>query len=92
LDYGIWVSLSQKNFDDYSENFNSENHETGCFGYLCNDIPGYESTLNIYMNVYTQKGDSRPIAVPQNTFVHSFVDDFYNGITKTEAEERIYGK
>ena len=90
LDYGIWVSLSQKSFDDYRKNFENENHETGYFGYLCNDIPGYPSTLNIYMNVYTQKSGRRPTAVPQEKFVHPFVTDFYNGITKAAAEKRIH--
>jgi hypothetical protein len=91
LDYGIWISLSQKSFDDYRENFDNENHETGYFGYLCNDIPGYPSTLNIYTNVYTQKGDRRPIVIPQKTFAHPFVTDYYNGISKIEAEKRIHG-
>jgi len=90
LDYGIWVSLSQKSFGDYQENFDNENHETGYFGYLSNNIPGYPATLNIYMNVYTQRGNSRPIAVPQDTFAHPFVTDYFNGINKTEAEKRIH--
>lgn len=90
LDYGIWVSLSQKSFDDYRENFDNENHETCYFGYLCNNIPGYPSTLSIYTNVYTQKGDRRPIVVPHDTFVHPFVTDYYSGISKTEAERRIH--
>jgi len=91
LDYGIWVSLSQKSFDDYKENFDNENHETGYFGYLSNNIPGYPSTLNIYLNVFTQKGNCRPIVVPQSTFAHIFVTDYYNGISRGEAERRIHG-
>jgi hypothetical protein len=90
LDYGIWVSLSQKSFDDYRKNFDSENHETCYFGYLTNNIQGYPTTMSIHMNVYTQKGDKRPIAVPQDTFVHPFISDYYNGITKSEAEKRIH--
>jgi len=90
LDYGIWVSLSEKSFNDYWENFDSENYETSYFGYLCNEIPGYPSTLNIYTNVFTQKGTRRPIVVPHRTFVHPFVTDYYDGITVAEAEKRIH--
>jgi hypothetical protein len=90
LDYGVWVSLSQKSFDDYQENFDNENYEAGYFGYLSNNIPGYPNTLNIYMNVFAQRGNSRPNAVPQDTFVHPFVTDYYNGISKAEAEKRIH--
>src|SRR5438552_14502139 len=34
LDYGLWVSLSEKSFLDYSDNFDNENHETIYFGWL----------------------------------------------------------
>ena len=28
LDYGLWVSLSDKSWNDYKLNYNNENHET----------------------------------------------------------------
>src|SRR5919202_316651 len=31
LEYGLWVSLSEKSFQDYSDNFNNENHVTSYF-------------------------------------------------------------
>src|SRR5436190_20167554 len=34
LDYGLWVSLSEKSFQDYSDNFKNENHVTSYFGWL----------------------------------------------------------
>lgn len=42
LEYGIWVSLSEKSFQDYSENFGNPIHEGKYFGWLSNDIPEYE--------------------------------------------------
>jgi hypothetical protein len=42
LEYGLWVSLSEKSFNDYSENFDNESHEAKYFGWLCNDSPDYE--------------------------------------------------
>lgn len=89
LQYGLWVSLSEKSFQDYEDNYNNENHEVSYFGWLCNNIPGYGSTLSIPTTVYTQKGNSRPEIVPHNDFDHAFVKDYYNGISKEEAEKRI---
>ena len=42
LEYELWVSLSAKSFQDYSDNFNNENHETKYFGWLSNDLPDYD--------------------------------------------------
>jgi len=89
LDYGLWVSLSEKNFNDYSENYNNEVHEAGYFGYLCSLIPDYPDTLSIHMNVYTQPGNQRPTIQPHESFAHPFVRDYYDGITKDEAKRRI---
>src|SRR4051812_29444257 len=41
LQYGIWVSLSEKSFNDYRDHFDSDFHEATYFGYLCNRIEGY---------------------------------------------------
>jgi hypothetical protein len=89
LEYGLWVSLSEKSFNNYSDNFNKDNHEVGYFGYLSILISGYPDTLNIHCNVYTQPGNSRPFIEPHNNFDHPFVRDYYAGIDKAEAEKRI---
>ncbi|HYF03585.1 MAG TPA: DUF2199 domain-containing protein [Patescibacteria group bacterium] len=39
LDYGIWVSLSEKSFDDYVKNFDSEEQDVTYFGYISTEIP-----------------------------------------------------
>jgi len=89
LQYGLWVSLSEKSFEDYKNNFNNENHEVTYFGWLCNNIPGYQDTLSIPTTVYTQKGNNRPLIIPHEDFEHQFVQDYYGGIPKQEAERRI---
>ncbi len=89
LEYGLWVSLSEKSFNDYSENFNNENHETKYFGWLCNNIPEYEFKESIPTTVFTRTGNQRPEIIPHEDFDHQFVKDYYNGITKDEAERRI---
>ena len=89
LEYGLWVSLSEESFNDYSKNYDNENHETKYFGWLCNDIPEYEFNEYIPVTVFTRTGNERPEIVPHEDFDHPFVKDYYNGITKVEAEKRI---
>lgn len=89
LEYGIWVSLSEKSYQDYADNFNNDNHETQYFGWLCSRIPEYQDTMNIPTTVKTKTGNNRPEVIPHDDFDHPFVRDYYNGITKEEAEKRI---
>lgn len=89
LEYGFWVSLSETSFKDYLENFDNENHETQYFGWLSNYIPQYQFENSIPTTVITKSGNDRPEIFPHNDFDHPFVKDFYNGITKEEAEKRI---
>ncbi len=89
LDYGLWVSLSEKSFSDYKTNFDSQNHEVCYFGWLCSTIPEYENTMSIPCDVITRKGNQRPEIFPHQDFDHPFVRDFYDGISKSEAENRI---
>ena len=89
LDYGLWVSLSQKSYIDYEEKFKKESEEKVYFGWLCNDILGYEFSESIPMNVVTRNNGLRPELFPHESFEHPFVKDYYNGILKKEAERRI---
>ena len=90
LEYGLWVSLSVKNWNDYKLNYDNENHEVQYFGWLNSRIPEYENTMNIPTTVITKKGNERPEIVPHQDHEHEFVEDFYNGISKEEAEKRIH--
>lgn len=89
LEYGVWVSMSDKSFDEYRANFNNNKFEATYTGYLSNRIPGYEHTLIIPMTIKTRTGGQRPETFPMPQFRHPFVIDFYEGISKTEAERRI---
>ena len=90
LNYGVWVSLSQKSFEDYSAHYHDDDYEETYFGWLCTNIPEYESTVGIPTTVQTRAGGIRPIVVPHKDHPHPFVDDFYNGISLAEAEKRIF--
>jgi hypothetical protein len=89
LDYGVWVSLSEKSFQEYSENFNNHSHNAKYFGWLSNDIPEYEILESIPTTVFTRLTGLRPEIVPHDGFEHPLVYDYYHGITKVEAEKRI---
>jgi hypothetical protein len=89
LEYGVWVSLSEKSYQDYSENFGKLNHEARYFGWLSNDIPEYEISKSIPTTVFTRQNGLRPEIVPGKDFDHQLVRDYYEGITKAEAERRI---
>lgn len=89
LDYGVWVSLSEQSYNDYKSNYKNENHKAAYFGWLSNWLYGYDDTCSIPTTVQTQAGNSRPFIFPHRNFEHQLVTDFYNGITKAEAEQRI---
>ncbi len=89
LEYGLWVSLSEKSYSDYKSNFDNENHETGYFGWLCSNISEYGDTSSIPCDVMTKSGNDKPEIFPHEDFDHPFVRDYYDGITKEEAEKRI---
>ncbi|WP_299797628.1 DUF2199 domain-containing protein [uncultured Maribacter sp.] len=89
LEYGLWVSLSEKSYSDYKENYNNSNHEVGYFGWLCNNIAEYGNMLSIPCDVITKAGNRRPEIFPHQDFDHPFVKDYYEGISKKEAVNRI---
>lgn len=90
LEYGLWASLSEKSFTNYSDNYKNSNHEKKYFGWLANLLPDYHFIENIPTTVVTKPGNERPEIFPHEDFDHPFVKDYYNGITKEEAEKRIH--
>ena len=89
LEYGFWTSVNEKSFQDYSANFNNEAHVTKYSGWLSSQLLDYDNKEPIPVTVYTRPDGRRPEVVPSKDFDHPFVRDYYNGITKKEAERRI---
>jgi len=89
LNYGIWVSLSEKSFMDYTENYNNKNREGGYFGWIANNLAVYDQTSVIPADVYLGNNGNRPEVVPHQSFECPFVHDYYSGITMQEAHMRI---
>lgn len=89
LEYGVWVSLSEKSFNEYVENYDNQEFEAGYFGWLSNYLPDYSFEESIPINVIVNNKTGRPFIYPHEDFKHPFVHDFYNGISIEEAERRI---
>jgi hypothetical protein len=89
LEYGVWVSLSEKSFNDYKSDFKNNVEEKTYFGIISNDIPDYEEgTLGLHVNVNTRKGGFRPEIIPHQN-EHKLILDWEKGISITEAEKRV---
>ena len=60
--FGVWVTLSKKNFAVYCENFGSGQRGTlgPWFGWFSNRLKGYPDTLNLKCQVCPQEGRQRP--------------------------------
>jgi hypothetical protein len=90
LHYGLWVSLSEDSFYDYIEKFDEEEREGGYFGWISNNIIGYSDSLSIPTDVWLKPNGLRPEIVPHLDYDHPLVHDYYNGISRAVAEERIH--
>ncbi|PSG90808.1 DUF2199 domain-containing protein [Aurantibacter aestuarii] len=89
LDYGIWVSLSEKSFNEYKSEFKNNIDGKTYFGMISNEIPDYkESTLGLHVNVNTRSGGMRP-EISVHRIEHDIISDLENGISIEEAEKRI---
>ncbi|MEL6943974.1 MAG: DUF2199 domain-containing protein, partial [Bacteroidota bacterium] len=68
LDYGIWVSVSKKTFEEYKTEFKQNSEGKSYFGRICNEIPEYpESTLGLHINVETRANGLRPEIIPHRS-------------------------
>jgi hypothetical protein len=84
--WGVWVSLSKKNFDRYVETFDEADVTDQYFGWLCNYLPYYESTYALRTKVHPRAGKSRP-CIELEASEHPLAIDYYNGITIERAQE-----
>lgn len=89
LQYEIWIALSEENFKDYTQNYNHEYKEKIYPGIISNDFLPYDNTKGIPVSVILKIGKLRPAIIPNHNVDHAFVMNFYTGITKLEAEDRI---
>ena len=86
--YGVWVSLSSKNFERYQDLFQRADRldEPPYFGWFCNRLPGYPDTLNLKTNVILQPYPLRPRIELEPTD-HPLAVEQRDGITVQRLQE-----
>jgi len=84
--WGVWVSLSQKNFDRYVATYDQPDPSDSYFGWLCNQLPYYERTHSLKTSVHPRAGGIRPLVIPERTD-HRLSVDFHEGISVARAQE-----
>ncbi|MGB3802149.1 MAG: DUF2199 domain-containing protein [Lewinella sp.] len=91
LEYGVWVSLSEKSFNNYRDTYYEGTPDPGYFGYLNSWLPAYASTIGLKTDVVTQPGRQRPIIELHQWEYdrHPFARDWFDGISLAEAERRL---
>jgi hypothetical protein len=84
--WGVWVSLSEKNFNRYVETYDNPDTSDRYFGWLCNYLPYYEKTYALRTEVHPQPGKTRPRIILEKTS-HPLSVDFHEGISISRAQE-----
>lgn len=84
--WGVWVSLSQDNFERYRETYDAPVETDEYFGWFCNRLPFYPDTLNLKTLVRPRSGSVRPYLDLEPT-EHHLTIDFGNGISISRAQE-----
>jgi hypothetical protein len=84
--WGVWVSLSEKNFNRYVDTYDHPDTSDMYFGWLCNYLPYYEKTYALKAHVYPREGGTRPFIVLEKTN-HPLSVDFHEGLSISRAQE-----
>ena len=86
--WGVWVSLSEKNFERMSESWEmlGREREPPYFGWLSTALPCYPDTLNLKTHVHTRPVGERP-SIELEPTEHPLAIEQRNGITMARVKE-----
>ncbi len=90
FDWGVWVTLSEKNYQRYVETFDDADQSElgGMFGWFSNKLPGYPDTLSLETTVVPQDGNQRPLVwINETNADHPLYVDQREGITSVRVGE-----
>ena len=91
LNFDIWTTISEENFDKRNENWNNEKRVDfePYFGYLQNEIFGYKNTLNLH----TIAIENKPGFIPNAQIIDEepLFHDQKNGISLEKAMNIVHG-
>jgi hypothetical protein len=84
--FTVWVSVSEKSWAVYKDGYGSGSYaEQGCFGFLSNKIPDFESSTGLYTDVWFQPDGLRPLLELHETD-HPLVKAQREGIDLAQIE------
>ena len=88
--WGIWVSLSQKNYERMSELWETSGRENEppYFGWLSTALPCYPDTLSLKTHVHTRPVGVRPLIELEPT-EHPLAVEQQNGITMARVKKIV---
>jgi hypothetical protein len=89
FDWGVWVSLSQTNFERMSDlwTVTGREQEPPYFGWLCTELPIYQpTTLSLKTHVHTQPVGKRPLVELEPTD-HPLAIEQRTGITLARVQQ-----
>jgi hypothetical protein len=89
FDWGVWVSLSERNYHRMGELWTTSGREQEApyFGYLATEIPLYQpSTLTLKTNLHTQPVGQRPLVELEPTD-HPLAIEQRTGITLARVQQ-----
>jgi hypothetical protein len=89
FDWGVWVSLSERNYERTTELWTTPGRESEppYFGWLCTELPLYEpSTLGLKTHVHTQPVGERP-TIELEPSDHPLAVEQRTGITAARVQE-----
>ncbi|MEC1790971.1 DUF2199 domain-containing protein [Bacillus vallismortis] len=86
LIWGVWVSLSEANFDELKEHWHEQELLEPMFGWLSTDLPCYPDTVNLKTNVHLRRDGIRPFIELEPTD-HPLAVEFRNGVTIERVQE-----
>jgi len=88
--YGVWVSVSVKNFARIGALWDVEvrDNEPPMFAWLCNNIAGYPQTFGLKTNLHLRNGGRRPLVEIEPTD-HPLAIKQRQGITLDRVEEIV---
>ena len=84
--WGIWISVSEANFNKYVDHYKSDTYEDHYFGWFSNKLPYYPDTLSLKASACIRPGGQRPNIELEPT-EHPLSIDFRDGINWEKAVE-----
>lgn len=84
--WGVWVSLSETNYERYIDTYDAPDTGDRYFGWFCNTLPWYPDTLGLKTSVRPRAGNQRPCIVLEESG-HPLAVDYHQGISVQRAQE-----